>query len=533
MATVKGWAIRASATTAIAYVLDLKHDLEKTTGGYLTHSSDPRSGPPEFASETWKRWREDRISQTGQDPKIQAYHFIQSFEPGTVVPEQVFDISKQWADEITQGKYPYVLAVHTDKKHLHAHIVVHPFEKGTGKMWDIFWRNDLGKFRAVSDRICKENGLTVIQPKSKARTYNEWLEDAGDGQQTRIRKLIDYVAPRVTTYEQFKEVFARMNIRIEDGTLPAEANEHLSAFSFTANRVLFGPEKVFGCYSIRMPRTQNYIQIPKECIRWIYHDQVAAITLPIEQEFQTLRFEKDGSIVKGTVGIKEIQEHFQENNYQKRTRQGLRMKLPYGRRFLKTQYIRSDVIGGECSLENVKKRIEENQETDPEMLDFLQTDDLEKIENGRKAIYKNADVKFAKWHRDPWQDRDWYLSYIRDRAETSWQMIEWERAMRKEMKSRPGLMESKEKLQKEIKTVSDLIEQLEKKVAKMEVDLIEHTEGTEPEFVERYIKENLDPLIQTRNHLIQEMGYINKSLMDLDRFEKYEKRKAERKEVVR
>lgn len=532
MATVKGWSIKASAATALTYILDLKNDQAKTTGGYLVYSSDPRSGPPAFASQTWKRWREERVSKTGQEQKIQAYHFIQSFEPGTVTPEQVFDISRQWTDEMTGNKYPYTLAVHTDKEHLHAHILVHPFENGTGKMWDIYWRKDLAKFRDLSDRICKENGLDVIRPQSKARSYKEWILDWGDGQQEQVRKILEYVVPRVKDYEQFKEVMAKLNFKIEDGSLPAEANKELSAFSFTANQVLFGPEAIKDHYSIRMPKTQKYVQIPKECIRWLYEGQVAAVTVPADKKFETYHFRNDGSIEKEMVDVVKIRVHFEEKDYQKRTRQGLRVKTPYGQRFLKTKYIDSAILG-ECSLENIKKKIQSTHIEGPEIKRILATDNLEMLDDLRKTVYDKADLHFAKSKSDPWMRRDWYLSYVTARAENTWQMIEWERTMRKEMKSRPELEKNKENLQNEVKNLSDLIEQLEEKVVKMEIDMIERVDGDEPEYLERFIQENLDPLHKTRDDLLREVSWINKNLMELDRFEQYEKRKADREERTR
>lgn len=532
MATVKGWSIKASATSALAYVLDLKNNQDKTTGGYLVYSSDPRSGPPAFANQTWKRWRDERVSKTGQNSKIQAYHFVQSFEPGTVTPEQVFDISRQWADEMTGKKYPYTLAVHTDKEHLHAHVLVHPFENGTGKMWDVYWRKDLAKFRQLSDRICKENGLEVIRPQSKARSYKEWILDWGDGQQEQVRKILEYVVPRVKDYEQFKEVMAKLNFKIEDGSLPAEANRELSAFSFTANQVLFGPEVVKDYYSIRMPKTQKYVQVPKECIRWLYEGQVAAITIPRDKKFETYHFRNDGSIEKEMVDVTKIRVHFEEKDYQKRTRKGLRVKTPYGQRFIKTKYIDSASLGG-CDLKNIKKQINITYIDDPEIRNILMTDNLERLDGLRTKIYDKADVHFTKTKSDPWMRRDWYLSYVTARAEKSWQMIEWERTMRKEMKSRPELEKNKEDLQLEVKKVTDLIEQLEDKVAKMEMNLIENAEGDEPEYLERFIHENIDPLHINRDKLLKEVSWINKNLIELDRFEQYEKRKADREERTR
>ena len=51
------------------------------------------------------------------------HHLIQAFEPGETTPEQAHEIGRQLADEVLQGKYPYVLTTHIDKGHLHNHII--------------------------------------------------------------------------------------------------------------------------------------------------------------------------------------------------------------------------------------------------------------------------------------------------------------------------------------------------------------------------------------------------------------------------
>ena len=55
-----------------------------------------------------------------------AHHLIQAFEPGETTPEQAHEIGRQLANEVLQGKYPYVLTTHIDKGHLHNHIICAP-----------------------------------------------------------------------------------------------------------------------------------------------------------------------------------------------------------------------------------------------------------------------------------------------------------------------------------------------------------------------------------------------------------------------
>ena len=63
------------------------------------------------------------LSQAMQKGNNLAHHLIQSFAPGETTPEQAHEIGRQLADEVLQGKYPYVLTTHIDKGHVHNHII--------------------------------------------------------------------------------------------------------------------------------------------------------------------------------------------------------------------------------------------------------------------------------------------------------------------------------------------------------------------------------------------------------------------------
>ncbi len=92
-----------------------------------------------------------------------ARHLIQSFDIGEVTPELAHEIGKQFADEILDGKYEYVLTTHIDKDHVHNHLIFnavdfvdyHAYKSYTRIYYDM---------REISDRLCKENGLSVIPP---------------------------------------------------------------------------------------------------------------------------------------------------------------------------------------------------------------------------------------------------------------------------------------------------------------------------------------------------------------------------------
>mgnify|MGYP000760241587 CR=1 FL=1 len=94
-----------------------------------------------------------------------AHHLIQSFEPGEVDYREAHEIGRQLADEVLQGKYPYVLTTHIDKGHLHNHIIFCAVDMANQRKY-ISNRQSYAFIRRTSDRLCREHGLSVVQPLS-------------------------------------------------------------------------------------------------------------------------------------------------------------------------------------------------------------------------------------------------------------------------------------------------------------------------------------------------------------------------------
>ena len=107
---------------------------------------------------------------------------IQSFAPGEVTPEQAMQIGEELCDRYLKGDYQYVIAVHNDKDHLHCHIIFNntnlynglsfTTEHNQGRRSERAW----AELREISDEICKEHGLSLIDPKGKGISYLERLK---------------------------------------------------------------------------------------------------------------------------------------------------------------------------------------------------------------------------------------------------------------------------------------------------------------------------------------------------------------------
>ena len=107
---------------------------------------------------------------------------IQSFAPDEVTPEQAMQIGEELCDRYLKGDYQYVIAVHNDKEHLHCHVIFNntnlynglsfTTEHNQGRRNERAW----AELREISDEICKEHGLSLIDPKDKGISYLELLK---------------------------------------------------------------------------------------------------------------------------------------------------------------------------------------------------------------------------------------------------------------------------------------------------------------------------------------------------------------------
>ena len=122
--------------------------------------------------------------------KVQLYHIIQSFRPGEISPELALEIAQKFVQEHLPG-YQAVIGVHVDKKHIHAHIVFNSVNQMTGEKYHSNAQSYYQQIRAISDRLCREHGLSVIMSgePAKAVSYIEWLRQS-KGQPT-FRSMLE------------------------------------------------------------------------------------------------------------------------------------------------------------------------------------------------------------------------------------------------------------------------------------------------------------------------------------------------------
>ena len=243
---------------AIAYILNP----EKTDEKLLVSSYG-------CASETATRefeWTRKIAEQKGMNPvRIIARHVIQSFEIGEVTPELAHEIGKQFADEILGGKYEYVLTTHIDKNHVHNHLIFNAVDFVNYHAYKSYKRIYYD-MREVSDRLCKENGLSVIPPsQNKGMGYKEYTEaKRGTSWKQKLKQTIDRLVITAKDYDDFLRLMQEAGYEIKTGkyiSFRAEGQER-----FTRSKTIgenYTEERIKERIAGRTPRRNRRQTMPK------------------------------------------------------------------------------------------------------------------------------------------------------------------------------------------------------------------------------------------------------------------------------
>ena len=179
MAVTKILARRGGLAQAIAYVVNG----DKTEEQVLTAAQGCSLGSACAEMQDAKiRWN--------KTDGVQLYHIIQSFRPGEITPGLALEIAQEFVREHLPG-YQAVIGSQTDRDHIHAHSVFNAVNQLTGDEYHSNARSYYQQIRGISDRLCREHGLSVIMTgePSKAVSYIEWLRQS-KGQPT-FRSMLE------------------------------------------------------------------------------------------------------------------------------------------------------------------------------------------------------------------------------------------------------------------------------------------------------------------------------------------------------
>ena len=154
----------------------------------------------------------------GKEDGTIAYHGYQSFAEGEVTPELAHEIGIKLAQEVWGDRYQVLVCTHLDKaSHIHNHFVVNTVSFVDGIKYHRT-KEDYQHMRDVSDRLCREYGLSVVkQPEGKKKNYGEWVAEK-NGKPTyrsRIREDIDRAIAASLTEREFYDALEDMGYELK------------------------------------------------------------------------------------------------------------------------------------------------------------------------------------------------------------------------------------------------------------------------------------------------------------------------------
>ena len=208
MAVTKIKPVKSTLKKALDYI----QNPDKTDGKMLVSSfgCSPETADIEFAF---------TIAQALDRGNNLAHHLIQSFEPGEVDYQKAHEIGKQLADAVTKGQYEYVLTTHIDKGHVHNHIIFCAVNFVDYHKYNSNKRSYYG-IRNMSDRLCRENGLSVVVPQKggKGKSYAEYLaEKTGTSWKGKLKTVVDGLIPQVSSFEELLSRLQGLGYEIKPG----------------------------------------------------------------------------------------------------------------------------------------------------------------------------------------------------------------------------------------------------------------------------------------------------------------------------
>lgn len=198
----KGKSIYICLQERIDYALDeLKTGKKQFISSY---QCSPETAAKEFC--VTKQIYEATTGRTRKkDSDVISYAIIQSFAPDdNISAEEANRLGYKLAKEFTNGEHQFIVGTHINREHVHNHIEINSTALDCTHKFLNYW-NSSKVIQEISDRLCRENGLSVIEnPKGKGQKYKEWEERKnGNSWKARLQATIDEVVPQSNSFDEF------------------------------------------------------------------------------------------------------------------------------------------------------------------------------------------------------------------------------------------------------------------------------------------------------------------------------------------
>ena len=196
--------------TSLSYALAYAGNTEKSH--QLVTGINCEAGTAHAEMQATKR----RWDKTGG---VVGYHIIHSYAPGETTPEQAHAAGVEFARRLLGDRFEAIVATHTDRDHLHCHIVFNSVSFVDGSKYRSDFKSYFGDLRDTSNAVSREYGLSVIERSGHGKHYAEW--DAERRGKTTITSLvkqdIDAAIADSFTFDTFLTTLRRRGYTVKYG----------------------------------------------------------------------------------------------------------------------------------------------------------------------------------------------------------------------------------------------------------------------------------------------------------------------------
>ena len=196
---------------------DYAQNPDKTNKGELVSSYECS---PLTADEEFMLSKRQYELMTGRRQKndVIAYQIRQSFKPGEITAEEANKVGYELAMRFTKGKYAFIVATHTDREHIHNHIIYNSTALDSTRKFRDFLLSGLAVQR-LSDLICLEHQLSVIEIKPYRERQKRTLYPPKESNRDKLCSVIDGILldEKTANFEAFLQKLEQQGYEIKRG----------------------------------------------------------------------------------------------------------------------------------------------------------------------------------------------------------------------------------------------------------------------------------------------------------------------------
>ena len=184
---------------------------------------------------------------TGRSQKsdVIAYQVRQSFKPGEVTPEEANRIGYEFAERFLKGKHAFIVATHTDRAHIHNHIIYNSTALDGTRKFKNFWLSSFAVQR-LSDLICLEHQLSTIEYKPYRERQKRIVYLPKESNRDRLCGIIDTIlAEKPGDYEAFLQKLEQQGYEVKRGKYTAVKGKGQKRFiRFRTLGTVYGEDEI-------------------------------------------------------------------------------------------------------------------------------------------------------------------------------------------------------------------------------------------------------------------------------------------------